>query len=298
MTTGTWVVSSAYPINLELMMAWLPEKPWPWLRRAVVLVGLSHAQEPELFAQLEAITKQRPAWPFEVHDDLGLQEAAKTISPDLARYSRMSLGFKITAPLRYGWDDDFMLFTDDDMVITDDPAQHGLPYYSMWSHTGLDKAHASDPVIKHIQSFDPTFSLDEFNELRCDGGVWSVHHDDMAAYQDAVRIFFSDALPNMSRSLYRLIDQRFLTWFFIQRARLDRLAARDQHLLTGANGAYRICPTKYVPKRFRVHKTFMHYCASGVKQPWRELMWKEVEEQGKPKFDSWYRPRSKEQETV
>lgn len=261
----TWVVPSCTPEYLELFLDYLPDEPWPWVRRLVLIL-------PDPFDDrwngVGCRLLDMPGWEELTQtyaDDTFFNHPPATgdTAPGMRAYAERwpGLAIKVLAPLYFAGP---LLIQDDDTVVLRDPAP--LLELQPWGSTsGLDKFKpaAADAVL--VREWDIAFGgrvsarhPHAFNSLRVDAAV-TAFNPDRALYRDRVTKWFgwatADAVRGKAVGRSRLMDQRFLSYWMI---------AESDGPLRGPG--YRAMPTKKMQRSLPRHATFIHYCASGVKQ--------------------------------
>jgi hypothetical protein len=262
--------------KIELMFAWLPEEPWPWLKQMIIV---THRDHPRLLHDIsQSVTECGKGWPVRVRTDIQEREAIRTfdLPPPLETFFEHSLGVKILQPLVTPPP---LLFTDDDIIITRDPATLLLNTWGFASHSGLDgytdtaKDHEGLQAIN--DTFELTLTLDEYNAGRSDEAVWYIPRIDLGDYVRRLQRFYlhphlvrisqdSGTAPFNHTQRFRKSGMRYFSGFVIN-SRMTLLQGRD----------YRALPYKVVPKKVP-NATFVHYCASGNKPAYMEWLWKNV----------------------
>jgi hypothetical protein len=270
--THTWVVTSVYPDFFELMLHWLPKRPYPIIKHMIVI---TNHDRPDLKEELEAIArKSRPQWPISVVLNQPLWDLSKSYPEPLQDYMKV-LGFKIMIPL---WIPPPFFFTDDDVFTINDPSSL-LAEMTLWgSHNGLDSYAPKGMDLEEVRAWasvinDQSLTVDVFNKTRTDAGVWHFPEIDRDDYHKVLYKFFNT--PEAHRAAergghrFRMFDQRFLsTWLY-----------RHGGDVYGAPIA-RTWATKVLPKSVPAEGYFIHYGASSHKPKYVEWLHREADKRG------------------
>lgn len=266
----TWVVACTSTSRLELLLRWLPEQPWPWVKKILVVTpewGRAFQRD------IEFVTDVRPEWVIEVRDEAEESDTLDRIgAPEpLVAYFDDSLGVKLMLPLTV---DTPFLYTDDDVVLTRDPSSI-IQNYPWASHSGLD-GYTDTPKDREAldtlcEAFLTEIPLDVFNHARTDAGVWYLPKFDLNFYLNALlRYFDSDHIrrvaadtgtaPKDHTQRFRKLDQRFLSGYMITHG---GISIRAPH--------YKALADRKIPVKIP-GSAFLHYCASGNKEGYMEWL--------------------------
>lgn len=253
------------------MLHWLPKKPWPAIKHMIVITS----NKPEDKHALEVIARQsRPQWPISVVAEQPLWDLSKSYPQPLQDYMKV-LGFKVMIPL---WIPPPFLFTDDDVIVFNDPSEF-LAERTLWgSHGGLDSYGTQGLDLDEVQAWqrvidDESLTVGMFNTVRTDAGVWHIPDIDREEYHRILYRFFDT--PQAYRAAerggnrFRLMDQRFLsTWIYHQGGETYKAPV------------YRAWPTKTMPKNVPTEGYFIQYCAGRQKSRYVEWLHKEADARG------------------
>ncbi len=272
MSDITWVITCVNQPYLELLLSWLPERPWPWVRQVLVL---TRRDDPDLRRDLkETVTYARPLWPVRVETDDVYYFILDGIDapPALRTFFEHSLGVKVMVPLLV---QPPMLFTDDDVVVTRDPSYIFESGLVAASYSGLDGLTETAKDLATLESICSTFGLDvdlkTYNAGRTDEAVWYLPSIDRDDYAARLRSYFTHphvvsvsqdmgTAPHGHTQRFRKIGMRFMSGYVIRRGALQ---------LRSPN--YRALATKETPKSVP-DATFIHYCSSGQKMKYVEWL--------------------------
>lgn len=269
----TWAYTCMNPAFFELTLRWLPEKPWPILKHMLVITA---HDRPDLIEELTAVKNRlRPRWPISIVDDSPLRQMSEHYPAALTKYTRESLGVKIMLPL---WVPAPFFFTDDDVIIVNDPSEF-LASGTMWgSHSGLDNYSESGPDMRELTAWqdvieDSSMTREEFNRNRTDAAIWHMPDLDRDDYHKVLYSFFSQEAADLAAASggnrFRLMDQRFLTTWLYRNS-------GDVY----ATPVYRAWPYRNLPKSVPSDGYFIHYCASSQKPRYVEWLNRVADERG------------------
>jgi hypothetical protein len=263
--------------KLALLLRWLPEEPWSWLDRILVI---THRDRPDLVEELIDIKREYGRhWPIDIRTDRSEETALDIIDapPALRTYFQHLLGVKLMLPVTLKTP---LLFTDDDVIVTRDPEDLIATNLPWFSHSGLD---GYTETAKDLEAFDTVrrsfdlygINLREFNRRRTDAGVWFLPTLDRTLYIRCLHRYFSDphvvavshdvgTAPCGHTQRFRKLDQRFLSGHVIMTGGISVIGPH-----------YRALADKKIPKSVP-GATFVHYCASGQKERYVEWLEREV----------------------
>lgn len=271
----TWVVACTDDRKLRLMLRHLPEEPYGWLDELLVI---THRDRPDDLIRCEKVIEHwRPDWPFRVRSDE--EERQAIIDADLPKACRTffehSLGIKLAIPLTV---QSPLLFTDDDIVVTQDPGYLLEDGYMHFSRSGLDGYTDTPKDLEGIAALNETFGLDlsveEYNERRTDEAAWYIPRVGISDFVDRLGIYFE------TKHLQRItLDEGTAPYGHTQRFRkcgmrfwsgwVNYQGPERAKIMTSAD--YRALAQKDIPKRVP-RATFIHYCASGQKERYMEWL--------------------------
>lgn len=266
----TWVIPCMDDRKLRLILRYLPEEPFEWLKKIVVVVG----DVRDLDIKCELVARHyRPEWPIKVRTEEREHRCLDSIdAPEALRvYFRDLLGVKLLLPLTI---EPPFLYTDDDVILRNNPAE--FLGDDLWaSQSGLDAYTTGrkdqEALGALCDAFNTYVTVDEFNKARTDAGVWYFpdYYDDYDlrlweyfGHSHVVDVSKDPGVANGNHTQrFRKLDQRFLSmWMRTHGGSVVRTPI------------YRAMADKKMPVRVPNNVCFIHYCASAHKERYMEWL--------------------------
>lgn len=267
-----WIYLCNEPSFLRLMLAKMPRQRFKGLGKFVVVTNERNVELiPELHATIQE-SGHPNTFPYDVvHDGAMIDETVRVLnlSPEAKiAFSLYPLSVKLCIPWWFTRATEWILYTDDDVLVLRDPIDLTRPKPLWGNMNGIGSRFRAgnwkhDLQVEALNEiFDLTFDIAHYNRHRMNGGTWTFQRDD--EYLKYLRRFwehpfYRTAHINLAKTEHWLLDQRFLTGYW---------NLRDGHFLQSQR-KYRLFRSKF-PKALEKDELrwplptlpyFVHYMA-------------------------------------